>query len=433
MPTDTTIQDIALSLKNDIARYHYLVVDDDVLTIALIVSILQKSGATRVDIAENGEAALRHFESDQEVPDIIISDLSMPQLDGIALMRHLAEMQFPGGIILISSSEKRILKMVVNLAEEQHLNVLGALSKPVTPLELQNLLIGFDRGKEIPVHAPLHRSPVTPEALRKAIEQNQIVPFFQPKAAVETGMIVGVEALARWRHSEWGIVSPNRFIPVAEKHGLIDLLTQDIFLQTLRQVAAWHKNGLTISFAVNFSAQSLSDVDLPDHLEAELIKAGIHPSYLTLEVTESCLAENATASLETLLRLRLKGIHLSIDDFGSGHSSLEELHRIPFSELKVDRIFVNGVSHNEEARLFLQSTVTLAKKLNLSIVAEGVETQEDWDVCAKLGCDVIQGFLISRPMPAEAFSGWYHTRSNTAQQTKSPSALDTPKGIIVSA
>jgi EAL domain-containing protein (putative c-di-GMP-specific phosphodiesterase class I) len=251
-----------------------------------------------------------------------------------------------------------------------------------------------------------------------AIEQNQLVPFFQPKVAVKTGEVVGVETLARWKHPERGIVPPNLFIPVAEKHGLIDLLTQDMLLKTLQQAAIWHKNGIPITFAINFSALSLSDINLPDRLEAELRKTGIAPSYLTLEVTESRLLEHITSSLETLLRLRLKGIHLSVDDFGTGHSSLEELHRIPFSELKVDRVFVSGAAHDDEARLFLQSAVALAKKLNLSIVAEGVETQDDWDICAKLECDVIQGFFIAHPMPAETFLEWYNSRKNPVGKIK---------------
>lgn len=411
---------------DDMARYHYLVVDDDVPMSTLITGILHKIGAARVDVAENGEAALAHL-TGKKIPDIIISDLRMPQLDGVVLMRHLAAKQFAGGVILVSNSDKRILRMVVNLAEEHNLNVLGALSKPFSPLALRNILMHFDGVKEIPPPPPLPPSLVTPAALRIAIDSNQIVPFFQPKVSIKTGVVVGVEALARWQHPERGMIPPGLFIPVAEEHGLIDLLTQDMLLKTLQQAAAWRKNGLTLTFAINFSALSLADVDLPDRLEAELAKVGIEPSCLTLEVTESCLFEHITSSLETLIRLRLKGIHLSIDDFGSGHSSLEELHRIPFSELKIDRIFVNGVAHDKEARMFLQSAMTLAKKLNLSTVAEGVETQKDWDVCAKLGCNIAQGFLIGRPMSGETFPNWHYNRKAAMARTKSQQHATRPK------
>ncbi len=399
-----------MDLKADSAHYNYLVMDDDTFTSALVASMLRKMGAASVAVAENGSVALGHIEASGQMPDIIISDLNMPQLDGVAFLRHLAEKQFAGGIVLISGTDKRILKAVVTLAEEHRLNVLGALAKPFTPPMLQSALARFDGVKERNSRLPLSPSLVSARALRTAIEQNQLVPFFQPKVAIKTGAVIGVEALARWQHPERGLVPPNLFIPVAEKNGLIDLLTEDIFHKTLQQAAVWHRNGLPLSFAINFSVMSLSDIDLPDRLEAELREAGLDSSCLTLELTESCLMEKFTASLETLLRLRLKGINLSIDDFGTGHSSLEELHMVPFSELKIDRIFVNGASEDDEARVFLQSAVTLGKKLDLSVVAEGVENQEDLDICASLGCDVVQGFVIARPMAGDVFLEWHKNR-----------------------
>lgn len=400
----------AMDLKADSTHYNYLVMDDDLFTSALVAGMLRKMGATNVAVAENGSVALGHIEAGGKMPDIIISDLNMPQLDGVAFLRHLAEKQFAGGIVLISGTDKRILKAVVTLAEEHRLNVLGALAKPFTSPMLQNALARFNGAKEKSARLPLSPSLVSPEALRMAIEQNQLVPFFQPKVAVKTGSIIGVEALARWNHPERGLIPPNMFIPVAEKNGLIDLLTKDIFRKALQQVAVWHKNGLPLSFAVNFSVLSLSDIDLPDLLEAELRKARLDPPYLTLEVTESCLLERFAASLETLLRLRLKGINLSIDDFGTGHSSLEELHMVPFSELKIDRVFVDGACRDEELRVILQSAVSFGKKLDLSVVAEGVETQGDWDNCANLGCDVIQGYFVGRPMPGDVFLEWHGKR-----------------------
>ena len=240
-----------------------------------------------------------------------------------------------------------------------------------------------------------------------AITRDQIVPFFQPKMSIKTGKIVGVEALARWQHPERGLVMPDLFIPVAEEHDLIGLLTQEILSKTFQHAAAWSRAGLTIPFAVNLSGLLLSDTDtnLPDRIESELSEAGLDPSNLELEITEGgCeLRDNMTATLEILLSLHLKGIKLSIDDFGTGHSTSEQLHRMPFSELKIDRQFVTGAANDAEERAFFQSAVTLAKYLNLSTVAEGVETQEDWDVCAQLGCDIAQGYLIGHAVPGETF------------------------------
>ena len=374
--------------------------------------MLHKMGVEKMDVAGNGVEALACIDASEKVPDIIICDLQMPELDGIAFLRHLAKKKFAGGIILISGGDQRILRMATQLAEAHRLNVLGTLSKPFhhfrSSAALEDLLARFKETNKQSQQSSLPS--VTPEALRAAIEQGQLVPFFQPKVNVKTGAVIGVEALARWQHPDRGLIPPVAFIPVAEQHGLIDMLTEDMLLKTLNQVSIWHKHGLKFTAAINFSALSLADVSLPDRLETELRKVGLDPSCLTLEVTESCLLENITASMETLLRLRLKGISLSIDDFGTGHSSLEQLHRVPFSELKIDRLFVNGAAHDKEALLLFESAMTLAKQLNLVTVAEGVETQEDWNVCARLGCYMAQGFLIARPMPNDAFLEWYAKR-----------------------
>jgi len=406
-----------MTSMNNIANYHYLVVDNHSLTSALIVNMLSAIDAVDIDIAENGEMALNIIDAGK-IPDIIITDLNMPQLDGVSLMRHLAERKFAGGIVLASNSDKRIMRMAVNLAAAHHLNILGALSKPFTLPALQNLLDSFDGVKEAATRRTPPSSLVTPEALLSAIEQDQLVPFFQPKILIKTGVTTGVEALARWHHPERGLIPPNLFIPVAEEHGMIQLLTDDMLFKTLKQAAIWHENDMNLNFAINFAASSFSDIDLPNRIEAQLKKFGINPAYLTMEITESGLCDNLLTCQETLLRLRLKGMHLSIDDFGTGHSSLEELHRIPFSELKIDRVFVNGAPYDEEALLFMQSAVSLAKKLGLNIVAEGVETQNELDVCTKLNCDQIQGFMFGRPMPAEAFLTWYNTKKNILKKTR---------------
>ncbi len=388
-----------VNCASDIATCRYLVIDDDAPTVQRIMTVLSELGATTVDSVNNINTALGRITKTTEHPDIIICALSIP--NGVAFFRHLEEKQFVGGIVLISNKSERILRMGSNLAQAQHLNVLGSLLKPFTEGALLNVLAHFKGPKAI--FSPLPQSILTPEALLAAIEQDQLVPFFQPKVSVKTGKLVGVEVLARWQHPEHGLVSPGLFIPVAEEHGLVGLLTQNILSKTFRLIAAHPKAGRTVPVAVNLSALMLSDIDLPMRIKDELDMIGIDPSNLTLEITESGLCENMISSLETLLRLNFKGIRLSIDDFGIGYSTFEQLHTMPFSELKIDRIFVTGAAQDGEEYMFFQSVVMLAKKLGLTTVAEGVETQEDWDVCRQLGCDVAQGYLIGRPVLAETF------------------------------
>jgi EAL domain-containing protein (putative c-di-GMP-specific phosphodiesterase class I)/CheY-like chemotaxis protein len=386
--------------QTDITAHHYLLISDDSYSTGSITNMLHSLGAYSLDIVDDGAGALRHITKTKKKPDVIICALAIAKMDGVEFLRHLAEELFTGGIILINGKTPRILRIAVDLAEAHQLNVLGSLPKSFTKTEFRNLLSTFKGLKEMPV--PLPASLVTPRALRIAIEQDQLSPFFQPKISLETGKVIGAEALARWQHPHRGLIPPMLFIPVAEKNNLISLLTNDIISKTFRQVAEWKKNGSTVPFAINLSAPLLADTTLADSIEKELEANGLNPADLTLEITESSLC-NGPACIETLLRFRLKGIKLSLDDFGTGTSTMEQLHKMPLSELKIDRMFVTGAGHDKESRAFFQSAVTLAKRLNLITVAEGVETQEDLDICRELGCDAVQGYFFSRPVPGKKF------------------------------
>jgi EAL domain-containing protein (putative c-di-GMP-specific phosphodiesterase class I) len=381
--------------------YRYLVIDD-VATSDIVRRILHDDQREyTLDITDDMEVALGYATKAGQQPDIIICALAVLKATSMVFLRHLAEAQFTGGIILINSKEPRILRIAVDLAEAHHLNVLGSLQKPLVASALLTMISRFTGLKEMSL--PLSASFVTPEALQMAIMRDEIVPFFQPKMSIKTGEIIGVEALARWQHPGRGLLLPAMFISVAEEHGLIGTLTQEILRKTLQHAAAWFKADVILPFAVNLSGLLLSDVDLPSRIDSELAEADVDPSNLTLEITESGLCEDKTSGIEILLSLHLKGIHLSIDDFGTGHSTSEQLHKMPFSELKIDRQFVTGAAQDEEEHAFFQSAIMLAKNLKLSTVAEGVETQDDWNVCAQLGCDIAQGYLVGHAVPGETF------------------------------
>jgi EAL domain-containing protein (putative c-di-GMP-specific phosphodiesterase class I) len=199
---------------------------------------------------------------------------------------------------------------------------------------------------------------------------------------------------------------PDTFIPLAEKENLANPLTDVVLAQAVLQCAAWRRSGLSCKVAVNLSPKMLTDRTLPERLTKIVSKAGITPEDLILEVTESGMFVDDLLSMEIVARLDLRGYSISIDDFGTGYSSIQQLQRLPFAELKIDRIFVNGAAHSSVNQTVIRSSVELARKLKMSVVAEGVETAEDWSFVCAAGCNIAQGYFIARPMPAAVIVPW---------------------------
>ena len=218
-----------------------------------------------------------------------------------------------------------------------------------------------------------------------------------------------MEALARWQHPEYGLVSPGRFIPLAENNGLIDQLTEIIINKSLRDGHLWEETGLSLNLSMNLSTTSLIEGDLCNSLIAQCQRWSINPELITLEVTESSFVQDVGKSLEVLTRLRMHGFGLSIDDFGTGYSSMQQLALLPFTELKLDRSFVDRCYADPSRLAIIESSIELARKLGLKSVAEGVEDELTWQQLAKLGCDVCQGFFSARPMPRSELQEWHRS------------------------
>ena len=235
--------------------------------------------------------------------------------------------------------------------------------------------------------------------LRKAIEDHQLVLFYQPKSSFETGHVTGVEALVRWMHPERGIVPPDLFIPLAEETDLMRPLTTYVLEEAVKQLSEWRLRGLDVTVAVNISARNLSDPDLTSDIAALLDKWSVEPSWLELEVTETTVMNDQSRAALVLQTLADMGIRLSIDDYGTGYTSLAYLRRLPIDGLKIDRLFVQNVNEQEKDEIIVRSTIELGRGLGLHIVAEGVETQEVWDKLQELGCDLAQGYFLSKPVP----------------------------------
>ena len=244
------------------------------------------------------------------------------------------------------------------------------------------------------------------QALRHAVERGQLQLVYQPKVDARSLQITAAEALLRWQHPQRGTISPTVFIPLAERHGLICGIGRWVFDEACRQAAEWREKGLRMRVAVNVSGHQLRQDDLVDQLQATLHRHGIPPGRLTVEITESVAMEDTAHTRAAFERLRDAGLHVSIDDFGTGHSSLSTLRRLPAAELKIDRAFVTDLEQSERARSIVKAVVQMARTLELRVVAEGVETEAQRDVLVALGCDELQGFLFAKPMSAAALALW---------------------------
>ncbi|HUK55548.1 MAG TPA: EAL domain-containing protein [Nitrospiria bacterium] len=242
--------------------------------------------------------------------------------------------------------------------------------------------------------------------MRHAVERREFVLYYQPKIDLKTRQTTGVEALIRWRHPERGLIPPDEFITLAEHTGFIKQLTLWVLENALGQWRAWRRSGIDLSVAVNLSARSLQDPQLPDQITGLLQSSGALPAGLELEITESAIMADPARAMEILTRLRSKNIRFSIDDFGAGYSSLGYLKKLPVDEVKVDKSFVLGMAANADDAVIVRSTIDLAHNLGLKVVAEGVESREVLERLVEMGCDAAQGYYMSRPIPAEELARW---------------------------
>jgi EAL domain-containing protein (putative c-di-GMP-specific phosphodiesterase class I)/DNA-binding NarL/FixJ family response regulator len=380
-----------------------LLIDDEAFALKLLIHQLASLGFRKVTPVTGGAEALALIAGGASF-DIVLTDLQMPGMDGVEFVRALTQGGYDGELVLVSGEDKRILKTAEQLARAHGLRVLGRLKKPVSPERLAEVL-----GHHADAVAPRPCADggcYGPDELRQAIAAGQLVCHCQPKVSLATGALTGVEILVRWQHPRDGLVFPDHFVGVAEEHGLIDGLTQAVLHDALRQTRAWFDAGREMHVAVNISMENLDKLDFPDFVVAAAREVDVSLSSLVLEVTESRLMQDMRAPLDILARLRLKHVDLSIDDFGTGHSSLAQLRDLPFNELKIDRGFVHGAWRDAQLAAIFDASLDIARKLGMRSVAEGVEDIEDWNFLRTHGCDIAQGYFIARPMPMAALADW---------------------------
>ncbi len=327
-------------------------------------------------------------------PTLVMLDLQMPGGDGVELIRALARQNSRARIVLASGMDQRVLNAAEQLGKAQGLAMVAVMQKPIMLGDLECLLGRYYES----------RREVTVEQLRRAVDRAELRVHYQPKARLAGGAwkIDSAESLVRWEHPDYGLVYPDEFIPLAESSGLIAALTDFVLQAGIEQIGLWNRLGLVLGLSVNLSPILVTNLEFPDQLAALATRFKVENSQLTLEVTETAALSDPAHTLDILTRLRVKKFGLSLDDFGTGFSSVTQLYQMPFSELKIDKSLGMELQRSVEARTIVRSLVDLGHNLGLSVCCEGVESSQALAFLASIGCDCAQGYYIARPMVADA-------------------------------
>lgn len=379
-----------------------LVIDDEEDICETIAEIAQTRG---FEVAMINDPALVSAKLDEFTPDVIMLDLLMPGTDGVELLRVLVDRVRNAKICLMSGSDTRVLNSARRLGSAHGLDVIAALEKPID--------IGLLRTTLDQLAAGNNKSVVGAD-IAQALALGQLILYYQPVIEIATRRVKGAEALIRWAHPTRGVLPPAEFLDDIIKDGLMQPMTEHVLTTAVHQVAKWHHAGEDLTVSINVTASSLLELSLPDRIAEMCAQHQIPTEKLVLEVTETEAMRDVTKTMDVLLRMRIRNIGVSIDDFGTGHSSLRELQRMPFSEMKIDKSFVMDMVSNRDCTVIVNSIIDLSHNLGLKVIAEGVEDVRIWRMLAEKKCDYAQGFYMAKPMPPEEFTRWLKSWRETS-------------------
>ena len=374
-----------------------VVIDDDIEIRSLTSVLLEKKGHRVEPFPSLGEASL-HLASAKV--ELVILDLKLGRRDALEGLQYLQRIKLTAPVLIISSCDARTASSVIKVGQASDLNMVGFLPKPLKLTDLTNWVAHLDRVN----------SPVSHDALNAGLANDDFFLMYQPKIDLASAMPVSVEALLRWRHPDLGIVPPDQFIRFAETNGHIAPITWKVMEMAMAQLARWQKIGINVTMAINMSAVLFSRTDLCEITSQLLAQYRFDHSLLMLELTETAKVDNLTLGLETMTRLRIMGVGLSLDDFGTGHASFTQLYQIPFSELKIDRMFVGKIHQDPNAHAIVRNIINLGQSLGMRVVAEGIENEQQQQMLIEMGCHQGQGYFIGKPMTAEDFEDWFAQR-----------------------
>ena len=380
------------------------IIDDDP---AILESIGEALRAPFFETAasDNAEAFFRSVE--ELSPHVVLIDLQMPHQDGVDILRRLREQGFGGEVVVMSGADQHVLETARRMAAASGLTVMGALHKPFTAKQLINAV---DKNNGDGRMGGLR--------IKTALNEREIRPYFQPKVQLESGLVVGAEALSRWHHPERGLLLPNGYLSSVRAAGGQSVHDFSILEGSMELAAKLNAMGHKLKFAVNFTADVVIGNEFLDVVKDALARHGVVPEQLVIELTETDAAENIKALTERLLKLRLIGAHLSIDDFGTGHSSLTRLQQLPVSEIKIDRSFVMGLTDYSDDYAIVRSIVDLAHSIRCPVVAEGVETIDTLDTLRRMGCDMAQGHIFSPAVNEATFLALVKNRTPASSESE---------------
>ncbi|PQP02359.1 oxygen sensor protein [Massilia phosphatilytica] len=391
--------------QSQLQSLHFLVAEADPVQRRALIEALGQVGATRVTDVPDGPTALRTLQAGfTPQVDVAVIDLDLGGMDGLELLRAIAALKSSVRLIVVGAQPASVLFSVESLAQAHGVDLLGTVAKPVTSTKLKAVLDNYQAPRRAP--APSPGPSFTFAEVGVGLQKRQFEPFFQPKIELATGQVKGLETFARWRHPEHGVLGPAAFIGALEANNRVDFLDWTMLEMSVERCHRYHDKGIPISISLNLAPETLAHPNFIRQVASTMQRHGVLPDYLTFEMTEKAILSFDADFIERLVRLRMMGFGLAIDDYGTGRSNLQILARIPFSELKIDRSFVDGASKKRPLGTVLKSCLGLAHSLDRMSVAVGVETRQDWDFLQGLGCTYAQGYHIANPMPADEFPGW---------------------------